>query len=203
MLGKKIKELRKKRGITQSELADVLGVSTSMVGMYETDSRNPSYDVLIKIANYFNVSIDYLLSRFGLYIGNFIQKERVEQDISIEELANEIGKNQQEICRYEANLKPINKTILKKIANVFGMSTEEFLCKHNFSELRFSSPFLGVDGDVIKSEVEIAIKETGNPFDKEIQSHKIAAYLDGVELTKEEMEDLKKYIDFLLSKRKE
>lgn len=62
MIGEKIKELRKENGITQEELAKNIDVSTSMVGMYETNARKPSYEVLIKIAKYFKVSTDYLLN---------------------------------------------------------------------------------------------------------------------------------------------
>lgn len=61
-IGEKIKELRKEKGVTQEELAKNIDVSTSMVGMYETDARKPSYEVLIKIATYFEVSTDYLLN---------------------------------------------------------------------------------------------------------------------------------------------
>ena len=61
LLGKKIKELRIKSKFTQSELADLLGVTKSSVASYENDSRQPSLLVLIKIAQIFNVSTDYLL----------------------------------------------------------------------------------------------------------------------------------------------
>lgn len=63
MLNEKLKKLRKEKGITQSELAKIVGVSTSMIGMYETDARKPSYEVLTKIAQYFRVSTDYLLGK--------------------------------------------------------------------------------------------------------------------------------------------
>lgn len=63
MLGKIIKQLRAQNGITQEELGKILSVTTSMVGMYETNARKPSYDVLNKIADYFDVTIDYLLGR--------------------------------------------------------------------------------------------------------------------------------------------
>lgn len=63
MLSEKLKKLRKEKGITQNELAKVIGVSTSMIGMYETDARKPSYEVLTKIAQYFRVSTDYLLGK--------------------------------------------------------------------------------------------------------------------------------------------
>lgn len=61
MIGNRIKKLRAEIPITQKELAEKIGVTTSMIGMYETNDRKPSYNILIKIANYFRVSTDYLL----------------------------------------------------------------------------------------------------------------------------------------------
>jgi transcriptional regulator with XRE-family HTH domain len=60
-LGDKIKQLRSARRITQSDLASMIGVTPSAVSSYETIERQPSYDVLIKLAACFNVSTDYLL----------------------------------------------------------------------------------------------------------------------------------------------
>jgi transcriptional regulator with XRE-family HTH domain len=70
MLGKIIKALRAEKGITQEELGKILGVTTSMVGMLETSARRPSYEVLTKISDYFNVTTDYLLgqSPFRTYL---------------------------------------------------------------------------------------------------------------------------------------
>ena len=61
LIGKKIKELRNKYKFTQTELANKVGVTKSTIAAYENDSRLPSYDVLIKMANIFKVSIDSLL----------------------------------------------------------------------------------------------------------------------------------------------
>lgn len=61
LLGKKIKALRNKYKLTQTELANQIGVTKSTVASYENDSRLPSYDVLIKMADVFKVSIDSLL----------------------------------------------------------------------------------------------------------------------------------------------
>ena len=61
MIGKQLKTLRKEKNISQAELAKYLGVTTSIVGMYETDVRNPSFDILLKIAKYFCVTTDYVL----------------------------------------------------------------------------------------------------------------------------------------------
>lgn len=56
-----IKQLRKENKKTQEELAKAIDVSRSTIAGYETDKRKPDIDTLIKIANYFNVSVDFLL----------------------------------------------------------------------------------------------------------------------------------------------
>ena len=58
-----LKELRKSRGLTQDELAKIFKVSRSTIGMYENGSREPDYETLELIADYFNVDIDFLLGR--------------------------------------------------------------------------------------------------------------------------------------------
>ena len=61
LMGKRIKELRNKNRFTQIELAQKVGVTKSTIAAYENDSRQPSYEVLIKLATVFNVSVDSLL----------------------------------------------------------------------------------------------------------------------------------------------
>ena len=61
LIGKKIKELRNKSKLTQSELAEKIGVTKSTIAAYENDSRQPSYEVLIRMASVFRVSVDSLL----------------------------------------------------------------------------------------------------------------------------------------------
>ncbi|UYO62829.1 helix-turn-helix domain-containing protein [Acetobacterium wieringae] len=61
MFGKRLKQLRESREITQQELADILNVSVGTIGMYEIDKRLPNNKNREKIAKYFNVSSDYLL----------------------------------------------------------------------------------------------------------------------------------------------
>ena len=59
----RFRELRKKKGLSQRELANVLHMSNSTVAMYETGKRQPDFESLEKIADFFNVDIDYLLGR--------------------------------------------------------------------------------------------------------------------------------------------
>ena len=62
-IGEKIANLRKKRGMSQSQLAKELNIGTSTLGMYETGKRSPNPEMLNKLADYFGVSVDYLLGR--------------------------------------------------------------------------------------------------------------------------------------------
>ena len=63
MLSKKLKLLRKEFNLSQTEFALKLNLSKGAVGMYETDKREPDFDTLIRIADYFGVTLDYLLGR--------------------------------------------------------------------------------------------------------------------------------------------
>ena len=59
----RLKELRKKRGISQVRLAMDLNTNQNTISRYETGEREPGITELIRIADYFNVSLDYLLER--------------------------------------------------------------------------------------------------------------------------------------------
>lgn len=60
--GERLRRLRKDRDITQGQLAEVIGVVPSAIGKYERITNSyPSVEALIKIADYFDVSTDYLL----------------------------------------------------------------------------------------------------------------------------------------------
>lgn len=59
----RLKRVRIDRHMTQAQVAKKIGVTASMVSSYETDIRLPSYDVMIRIADLFGVSVDYLLGR--------------------------------------------------------------------------------------------------------------------------------------------
>ena len=62
-MGDKLKSLRIEKKLTQKQVADRIGLAVSAVSSYESSSRYPSYDVLVKLARIFRVSTDYL---FGM-----------------------------------------------------------------------------------------------------------------------------------------
>ena len=59
----RLKELRKKHNISQLKLAMDLGMNQNSISRYENEERQADYKTLIAIADYFGVSIDYLLER--------------------------------------------------------------------------------------------------------------------------------------------
>lgn len=63
LLMNRIKELRTKNGMTQVELAKIIGVNPVTLSRYESDDRNPKIDKLEKMAEVFNVSVDYLTGK--------------------------------------------------------------------------------------------------------------------------------------------
>lgn len=63
MIGDKLRKLRREMDITQEEISKKLDISRGVYGNYETGVAKPPIDVLEKLADYFNVSTDYLLGR--------------------------------------------------------------------------------------------------------------------------------------------
>lgn len=85
--GDRLRTLRTEKNLNQAGFGELLGeimntkrVSSSAIGAYERNEREPNYELLKVMANYFNVSIDYLLcnSDERLTVDNFIKKDSYE-----------------------------------------------------------------------------------------------------------------------------
>lgn len=63
MVSKKIKDLRLEMGLTQKDLAQKIGSTSKNIWAYENNIATPPADILIKLADFFNCSVDYLLGR--------------------------------------------------------------------------------------------------------------------------------------------
>lgn len=59
----RLTKIRNEFGITQKQLADGIGLSVIAIQNYESGRRKPAFDVLISLADYYNVSLDYLVGR--------------------------------------------------------------------------------------------------------------------------------------------
>ncbi|MBE5960071.1 MAG: helix-turn-helix transcriptional regulator [Lachnospiraceae bacterium] len=77
----RLKQLRQKHKLTQSELADILGLKPTAVSNYESRRNEPSFDKLIALSKYFDVSCDYLLGISDAYLpvgGEVLDKDIVD-----------------------------------------------------------------------------------------------------------------------------
>ena len=72
----RLKELRKQRGISQLKLAMDLNMNQNSVSRYENGQREAGYETLIAFADYFHVSIDYLLERTNDPKLHFLKEEK-------------------------------------------------------------------------------------------------------------------------------
>ena len=64
MWNDKLKKLRKEQKLSQQEFAQKIGIPQPRYSNYETGTSEPNIETLLKIANYYKVSIDYILDRY-------------------------------------------------------------------------------------------------------------------------------------------
>ena len=77
----RLKQLRQKNKLTQGELAEILGLKPTAISNYESKRNEPSFEKLIALSKYFDVSCDYLLGVSDAYlpiVGEVLDKDIVE-----------------------------------------------------------------------------------------------------------------------------
>lgn len=84
MLGQRIKIIREENQLSQIDFAKLFNVSNTTVSQWESGKRQPDYTALIKIADYFNVSVDYLLGRTNQRAEKTEQKQNINVDENID-----------------------------------------------------------------------------------------------------------------------
>ena len=87
-IGERIKELRKAKKLTQSQLAEIVGMSYIQIGRYETQKSNPSSEVLQKLANALDTSTDFLMQGDSdeIISAQLTDKELLKQFKQVEQL---------------------------------------------------------------------------------------------------------------------
>lgn len=93
----RIKELRKDAHISQQQLADVIQISQQSINKYENHNVQPDLQTLIRIAEYFNVSVDYLIG-FSDYPKRFSAHEPpfTEEELQFLSLFNKLNAEEKE-----------------------------------------------------------------------------------------------------------
>lgn len=99
-------------GLTQRELARILNISHSTLAMYELGKREPDFETIIRIADYFHVSVDYLLDRTDV-------TKNIDDNILAE---SQIIQN--ELNNFVSTLQGLTSSQLSIIENII----REFLC---------------------------------------------------------------------------
>lgn len=125
----RLRTLRDDMGLSQKDLADFVGTSKSSINMYERGEREPGFRMQENLADFFNVSIDFLLGRkdveveditpytdeLGLdHLGSFIKKSRESRGFSIQELSEETRIPEKTLKAYENDTISVKSNVLKK-----------------------------------------------------------------------------------------
>lgn len=104
----RLKEIREENGYTQQELAETLHLTPSSVSHYENGTRQPNVEILIEMANYLDISIDYLL---GFSIANIPPSQMKKSYYK----SLENGKLIERLLRLDTNHRQILISVLKCI----------------------------------------------------------------------------------------
>lgn len=97
--GERLRELREAKEITQIDLAKVLSLANSTISQYEANRRDPDSSTLKRLADYFGVSLDYLLGRSDIRTPPEIQAAHRTDD-PMDELPPEARKSLEEFKAY-------------------------------------------------------------------------------------------------------
>lgn len=126
--GKIIKRLRTEKELTQKELADKLGVTRGSIGLYEQEKRSPDNEMLTKLANFFNVSTDYLLGLTDKrQTPNNKVKSAISKDPQLVEFWEELEKREdlQLLFKQTRDLSPETIQRVIKIIKIFEDEEKE------------------------------------------------------------------------------
>ena len=129
----RLKELRKDRKETQEDIANMLGVDRTTYSKYESGASEPSFEILLKLSQIFNVSTDYLLGRteqknvVPSSFGQQLKALREEKDISQKELAEKLFVSAQAVSKWEKDKSSPNPETLAKIADILDVSADYLL----------------------------------------------------------------------------
>ena len=188
MIGRRIKELRTEKGLTQQELAEILNVSSMSISFYENEQRKPDSDFIISVSKYFGVSTDYLL-------GLISAKDKENIDIS-----KVTGLNDFSLTILEQSLKETNNAAAEVIDTV--ICGGDFLRFVNLiNDKKEKKPTIDIDWS------DICDKKLSDIFDMDIEQRTTILNMlfpmnrfNACELRELEIE---KYIDSIAKRLKE
>jgi transcriptional regulator with XRE-family HTH domain len=121
----RLRQLREEKGLLQKDVAKILGITPSAYGYYEQGKREPSMEVLKKLSDFFNVSIDYLLGRTDIRSPVDEITEAVSDDPELFEFWNTLKKREDLKLLFKQTKKLSPKDIKQIIRIIKAIEDEE------------------------------------------------------------------------------
>ena len=175
----KLKELRLKNNLTQEDIAKKINKSAVAYGYYESGRNEPDIQTLIRLANFYNITIDYLVGNEIPYFSNKndytknrnikLKELRLKHEKTQQEIAKDLNLTQNTYSNYEKGKTTPDIQTLIKIADYFHV-TVDYLIGHEV-------PYL-IDKSYYIAEQQILLDEIAT-LDKE-KCKLTKAYIDGI-----------------------
>lgn len=180
--GENLKKLRKEKNLTQTELANDLGMTQSAIYKYEKGLRKIPMSVLKQFANYFDLTLDELIDPTNELTENE-NPVKYKTHLTKYEVATELGFTKEEISVLESGVKQIPRSFFEKFANYFDVDIE------NLNALIS-----------LEAQREHAVITTDEVLTKRYK--KWQSTIGYNHFTDEEIDQLIDYAQYLISKRK-
>ena len=131
-LAQNLRYLREQRGFNQKELSDLLGMSQATIGNWEKQHRIPDIETIIKLAQFFDVTLDdFILKELRppapLYVKN-LRYLRSKHDMIHEDIADLLGyRRKQRYVAIEKGEVSVSVEDLEKLADFFGVTMDQLI----------------------------------------------------------------------------
>ena len=142
----KLRQLRHMLGLSQLQFAEDLGVAQNTLSNYESEKRQIPLDLLKRIAERYDVTVDYLTDSDLIAddrIPGALINERVNSGLSLSDLSKITKIPKKDLEDYEAEIEPINLFLLKKLCDVYGKSLSQFYKDNDMYDEYIPSVFNG------------------------------------------------------------
>lgn len=130
-LAQNLKYLREQKGIKQRELSGALGLSSGAVGNWENKSRTPDIETIIKLAQFFDVTLDDLLLKAlrppaPVYVNN-LHYLRTKHGMTQKDMADLLRRQESSYCLMEEGTFRVSVEDLEKLADFFGVTMDQLI----------------------------------------------------------------------------
>lgn len=138
-VGSRIKKIRKERGLTQSELAELVGVKTVTIRKYESDEREPNLETLKKICASLNATMGEIISGVSPCIisGKKLKATREKFNLSIKDLSEKTNISVKDLNDFENNQKRAPLLDIISIGNALKISIDDITESFNLDTEKF------------------------------------------------------------------